>query len=239
MKTLLETLLLPPAGPLLLLAAGLILKRRRLAFAGLALAWLAATPLVGDNLLAARQTFPALAEPFPEAQAIVVLTAGRLRRAPEYGGTDVPDRVTLMRLRYAAWLHRRTGLPVLVTGGRVDPADRTPLGRLAARVLREDFGVSPVWEENEARNTWENTRFSAARLRARGIERVFLVTHAWHMPRAVYAFRQAGLDPIPAPTAFVHGAGDRLLDYLPRAYAVRHGYWALHEWLGLLWYRLQ
>ena len=239
MKTLLETLLLPPAGPLLLLATGLVLKRRRLAFAGLALAWLAATPLVGDNLLAARQSFPALTEPLPQAQAIVVLTAGRLRQAPEYGGADVPDRVTLVRLRYAARLHHRTGLPVLVTGGRVDPADRTPLGRLAAKVLREEFGVESVWEENEARNTWENARFSAERLRPQGIERVFLVTHAWHMPRAVYAFRRAGLDPVPAPTAFVHGAGDQFLDYLPRAYAVRHGYWALHEWLGLLWYRLE
>ncbi len=239
MNTLLKTLFLPPAGPLLVLALGLILGRRRLAFVGLALAWFAATPLVGDNLLATRQTYPALAEPLPEAQAIVVLTAGRLRQAPEYGGADVPDRVTLVRLRYAARLHHRTGLPVLVTGGRVDPADRTPLGRLAARVLREDFHVAPVWEENRARNTWENAHFSAEYLRARGIERVFLVSHAWHMPRAVYAFRRAGLDPVPAPTAFVRGAGDQLLDYLPRAYAVRHGYWALHEWLGLLWYRLK
>lgn len=239
MYTLLKTLLLPPAGPLLLLASGLLLKRRRWALVGLALAWLTATPLVGDNLLAARQTIPALTEPPPEAQAIVVLTAGRLQRAPEYGGIDVPDRLTLIRLRYAAHLHHRTGLPVLVSGGRVDPTDRLPLGRLSATVLREDFRVAPVWEENRARTTWENARFSAERLRAQGIERVILVTHAWHMPRAVYAFRRAGLDPIPAPTAFVHGAGDRLLDYLPRAYAVRHGYWALHEWLGAFWYRLK
>ncbi len=244
-EALLSLFILPPAGPLLLIALGLLLqyRHRRLGMAlatlGLTLAWLLSTPWVGDNLLAARQTHPALQILPDDAQAIVVLTAGRLYRAREYLGGDEPDRLTLERLRYGAWLHRHTQLPVLITGGVLDPQDDGSLAEIAARTLQDDWGVSPVWQESRARTTWENARYSAEMLRRRGIERVLLVTHAWHMPRAMYAFRRAGLDPIAAPTAFVQPAEGRWQDFLPRSHAQRHSHWALHEWLGLWWYRLK
>ncbi len=244
-ESLLSLFFLPPAGPLLLIALGLLLRRRRpragtaLTGIGLASAWLLSTPWVGDNLLAARQTHPALHTPPDDVQAIVVLTAGRLHRAAEYGGDDQPDRLTLERLRHAAWWHHRTGLPVLVTGGRLEEDDQGSLAEIAARTLQDDWGVTPVWQEPRARTTWENARYSAQMLRHRGIERVLLVTHAWHMPRAMYAFRRTGLTPIAAPTAFVQPAEGQWQDFLPRSHAQRHSHWALHEWLGLWWYRLK
>ncbi len=47
----------------------------------------------------------------------MVLGGGRYRDAPEYGN-DTVGEYTLVRLRYAAKLHRETGFPLLVTGGR-------------------------------------------------------------------------------------------------------------------------
>src|SRR3546814_14888599 len=69
--------------------------------------------------------------------------------------------------------------------------------------LERDFGVEVRWTESESTSTWTNARLSAAKLRAAGIRRFYLVTHAWHMPRAMLAFAGTGLEAVPAPTCFV------------------------------------
>ena len=81
---------------------------------------------------------------------------------------------------------------------------------------------------------------SAAILRDADIQRVVLVTQAFHMPRAVRLFRSAGLEVVPAPTNFITG-GDTVigpLSFVPRINALRNSYYALHEWLGIAWLAL-
>ena len=84
----------------------------------------------------------------------------------------------------------------------------------------------------------QNAVLSAAILRNAGIQRVVLVTQAFHMPRAVRLFRAAGLEVVPAPTQFKTAGRSPLgpLDLLPQSNALRNSYYALHEWLGLLVY---
>ena len=86
-------------------------------------------------------------------------------------------------------------------------------------------------------NTMENAAYSAQVLQEAGIRKIYLVTHAWHMPRAVLAFEKAGLEVIPAPTAFVSRSDGQLQDFLPSASALQLTYYAIHEWLGILWYQ--
>lgn len=241
-----ETLLLPPGGPLLLAAAGLALywrgwlRARWLAGLGLALLYLCATPLVGTFLLRATESYPALSTAQVRssgAEAIVVLGAGR-SRGPEYGGGSVPSAYSLQRLRYAAYLHRLTGLPILASGG-------APLGEkfaeatLMAATLRQAFGIDQVWMERGSRNTEENAVYSARLLKVRNIHRILLVTHAWHMARAVAAFKRAGLEVVAAPTGFATRDAPLPLALLPSAEALRDSRLALHESLGALWYRLR
>ena len=76
-------------------------------------------------------------------------------------------------------------------------------------------------------------------LQAAGIRRVYLVTHAWHMPRSVLVFEKAGLEVIPAPTRFVSRATPEWSDFLPTARAFSTSYYAIHEGLGLLWTHLR
>jgi uncharacterized SAM-binding protein YcdF (DUF218 family) len=158
------------------------------------------------------------------------------RDAPEYGG-DTVDGLTLERLRYAAKLHRDLGLPVMVTGGIVGDIE-TPLAVAMAKALTEDFAMDSVWTEPASRTTQENATHSEALLRARGITTVYLVTHSWHMPRAVLVFETAGLRVIPAPTRLSEAFELSLGDFIPSAGAFYDSYYALHEWLGQLWYRL-
>ncbi len=103
--------------------------------------------------------------------------------------------------------------------------------------LTVDFGVAVRWIEDRARTTDENGRFSAAILRPEGIGTVVLVTHGFHMPRATLAFVEAGLTVVAAPTMFAPSETEAAT-LAPSARAVRASFLALHEWLGLLWYRL-
>lgn len=233
----LENLLLPPAGFAWLGLAGLALiagRKRRwgtgLLAAGFAGFYLTATPLVAALLLAPLDRYPPLAAEgeLPAADAVVILGAGRRYGARERGGDTVTAQ-GLERLRYGAWLAERTGRPVLVTGRS---------GAEMAEAMERSFGVGVRWIESVGRNTHENAVRSARLLRGAGIGRVYLVTHYWHMPRAVAAFRAAGIEPVPAPLGFTE-AEPWYAMLVPRPETPEVCRQALHEWVGRLWYRLR
>ena len=101
------------------------------------------------------------------------------------------------------------------------------------------FGITPRWIETLSDTTMSNAQRSAEILRKEGIHRIYLVTHSWHMPRAVLAFEHTGIEVVPAPTAFVSRSGWLWQDFLPSAQAFLLSYYALHEWAGLVWYRFE
>ena len=107
-----------------------------------------------------------------------------------------------------------------------------------ASSLKQDFGVSARWVEDLAANTAENAMLSARLLRPQSIYRIWLVTDAVHMPRATMAFERAGLVVQPAPSAFIATTALTPASFIPSAHALRHSHFALHEWLGLLRYRI-
>jgi len=252
LTALVASLLLPPLCFILPALGGLALMRRhRTAGALLVLTALvalaaASTPFVGDRLLAALETPPLMAPPAraPEATphppaasgaAIVVLGGGLGRESPEYG-TDTVNPATLERLRYAAWLHRRTGLPILVSGGR--PIDtRLSEADTMRDSLTADFNAPPRWIEADSLNTRENAARAQALLAPEAIRSVYLVTHAWHMPRARRAFEQAGFEVIAAPTGYTSITPSPMA-WIPSGQALRYTHIALREWLGQAWYRL-
>ena len=108
------------------------------------------------------------------------------------------------------------------------------------RTLEEALATPVRWTEERSRNTAANARLSAEILREAGIDRVVLVTQAYHMPRAVDSFERAGLTVLPAPHGF---AGEALewswLSLLPSGTSVEQAYRASHELLGRFWYRLR
>jgi uncharacterized SAM-binding protein YcdF (DUF218 family) len=240
--------------------AGLLLARRRratgvlLVLAALGALTAASTPYVAERLLASLET-PAL--PVPPAvavapaqrpatpadpitagstpSAIVVIGGGLSREAPEYG-SDTVNSATLTRLRYAAWLHRRTGLPILVSGGRPH-ATRLSEADTMRDALVGDFNMAPRWVEGESLNTRENAVRAQALLAADSVRHVYLVTHAWHMPRAQRAFERAGLQVVPAPTGY-QSITPFPLAWVPSAQSLRDTHLAMREWLGEAWYRL-
>ncbi len=244
MQRLIEHLLMPPLGPLVLLLSGFLLLRRcpragrALVGAGLGALLLLSQPFVAAALLISLQTDPPLppSGPLPEAGAIVILGGDLNPGTPELGGASA-GALSLQRVRYGANLAHRTGLPVLVTGGPLEAGEDT-VARLMADALA-DLGVEARWIEGRAGNTRENAHFTASLLEAAGLRRAFLVTHAWHLPRARGAFEAAGVEVVAAPTVpRTWPDAGRVDAYLPSTRSLQESYWGLHEWLGRVWYAL-
>lgn len=236
--------LLPPLSLVILLVAGLIVHRRRprlamsLILLSTAALYALSTPWVGGLLQKTLEiSTPLVSAQLQAADAIVVLGGGRRLDSAEYG-SDTLNGLSLERLRYAVFLHRSSGLPILVTGGK--PGGGTLAeGRIMQHVLQSEYGIAPRWVEDTALTTWDNARLSARLLRDSGIRRIVLITHAWHLRRAVPLFEAQGLDVVPAGIQFSSTRLDSVLDVIPTPAGLRDSTFALHEWLGILWYKLR
>ncbi|MBB3142077.1 YdcF family protein [Halomonas organivorans] len=252
---LLESLLLPPLlNAWLILVGGLLWMRLHLiggllVVLGLGGLVLLATPTISHALREGLEPPPLATDAEPEdprpdderaqeprladAQAIVILGGGRDVDAPEFGWGDAPSNASWRRLAYGAYLQRRSGLPILVSGGRVHADERGSEAGLMAAALRDVFDVPVRWTEDRSTDTAENARYSAAILATEGIERVALVSQAWHLARASAEFERAGLTVTPAPTGFASPPPKGLAAWRPSAYHLHQSSRALHEWLGL------
>ncbi len=241
--------LLPPLSLLLVLALGIFLLYLRNKFAkpllliASGLLWIASTPYFAEgalHLLEARTVALDNRHPDrqPQADAIVILGSGTYLHAPEYAGQDTVNGLTLQRLRYGAKLQRETGKPILVSGGK-------PLGNSVSEAqqmrfsLEQDFRVAVRWTEGVSNNTSENARYSFQTLQKAGIRKIYLVTHAWHMPRSAGIFRHAGFEVVEAPTAFTTRQRIDPLAFLPHAESLRDSKIFVHEMIGLLCYRVK
>lgn len=202
----------------------------------LALLWLLSTPIVASRFLDSLAPEPVVLSG-READAIVILGGGRIRNSVEFGG-DTINRFSQERLRYGAQLARTLGKPVLVSGGSPE-GESLPEAGIMAAVLRDEYRVPVRWQEDRSRTTRENALFSAEILHKAGIQRVYLVTHAWHLARAMPEFERVGIKVIPAGTGYRLEGESQLFDFIPHPQALLQSHLACHEWLGRLWYRLQ
>lgn len=242
LKPILSGLVLPPMGPLLLALLGLAwARRRRTAGLALAAAGILLTLVLSINAVAvvlARTILPQVPPVRPEqlqaVQAIVVLGGGVNMDAPQYGGPQL-EAPSHERLRYGAWLARRTGKPLAYAGGQswvATGSSQLPEAQVADHVLRDEFGLALRWRDDRSHDTNENAEFMMQAMRPDGIRRVAVVTDSWHMPRAIHYFRAAGFEVLPAPMGFpyFHAGVEK---WLPDADALDMSRHVLHEWLGL------
>lgn len=254
LKPILTALALPPAGPLLLMAAGAVLAwphgagrvRRRLGAGVMALSalalWLLSCHAVAVGL--ARHALPQVLPLEPTSlaqlrsqgvQAVVILGGGVLPSAPEYGQAQ-PSSATATRLRYGLHLAQRAQLPIGFAGGvgwaaagSEQTASEAQVALAMARSQQQDIR----WLDDQSRDTAENARFLRLTMQADGVRKIALVTHAWHMPRSIKHFKQAGFDVLPAPTGFVLPRSRPLLEWLPSAQGLMASRSVLREWLAL------
>jgi uncharacterized SAM-binding protein YcdF (DUF218 family) len=244
LKPILAALLLPPTGLLLTALLGLLLLGRRwlagaiLALVSIASLWFLSCNAVGVGL--AHSLLPQVKPLNPRSaematvQAIVILGGGVLPQAPEYGRAQ-PAAATLERIRYGAWLARQTRKPLAFAGGvGWGAASGTQAeAEVARNMLHDDYGLELKWADSRSRDTAENATRIADAMRGDRIQRIALVTNAWHMPRARAAYEKAGFQVTAAPIGFAAARERALLEWMPSVHGLELSRQVLREWLAM------
>ena len=247
-RYIIKQLTFPPSSLLLLLLLSIVLRKRWpkvaatsfiLGFGGL---YVMSLPITVEYAARALETEAPLAqERWPtlhqSTDAIIVLGGGREVNDPAWQG-DQPSLMAMQRLRYAARLAKASNLPVLVSGG-LHFGQPPSEAQLMADSLEQDFAIKARWLEGESRTTWENAQYTAKILQTEGIQRVILVTDAWHMPRSRWSFEQFGFDVVTAPVGFLSVANGRPLNgWMPESKAIWQSTALINEAIGTVMYRL-
>jgi uncharacterized SAM-binding protein YcdF (DUF218 family) len=110
-----------------------------------------------------------------------------------------------------------------------------------ALAVFEGLGISRerLLMEGRSRNTEENAEFSKALAAPKNGERWLLVTSAYHMPRSVGVFREAGFAVEPYPVDWrVGGRSDLLAFSIYAIEGLGRVETAMREWMGLAAYRI-
>jgi len=150
---------------------------------------------------------------------------------------EAAERVTV-----AAELARRyPNARVIFSGGSnavlFDEGVEAPF---AVRQL-QDLGIAHdrITAEEQSRNTIENAAFARLIANPKPGQRWLLLTSAYHMPRAMAAFRAADFPVEAYPVDWrTRGPNDLVRPFASVSEGLRRTDTAVHEWIGLFAYRL-
>lgn len=175
----------------------------------------------------------------PPPRTVVILAGGAATDA-QAGDYTALSQASLRRTLggVALWRQQPPGTELLLSGG---PAPQHTLAESQLMAgLAQSLGVPAALIRTETRSqtTWQNAQDLAA-MRPPAPRRVWLVTSALHMPRALYAMRKAGFDPCASPVSDHYQLPPSWTAVIPQAGAIEYSDAALHELAGLLWYHVK
>jgi uncharacterized SAM-binding protein YcdF (DUF218 family) len=241
----LKGMLLPPFTQILMLLFAWKIRHtatkvsRTISFIALLSLWLLASPVVATFLAQTLEQEPPLRPnqlSSIHGDAIVILSGYQDEYAPEFG-EPVSGDDQLARVRYGAFLQKKTGLPVLLSGGSVGGEEQRSLAETMAFDLVSGYGGKVDWLEMRSRTTAENALYCYKLLTLEDKTTILLVTNSMHMMRAKWSFEQAGFKVVAAPTHFVDRGSLNLNFFFPTASALHLSSEAMHEWLGYWVYK--
>lgn len=242
--------ILPPGLNLLLAIIGFLFIKlhqqrigRILILLSLVSLWILSTPILAQLLIShlQNQYQPIQVDQLHQQNnaAIVVLGGGDLP-ASEYKTNHVPVGATFARLHYAVYLHKKLKIPIIVSGGVGAPHTGADL---MSEELKNYFHTTAKWKERNSINTKDEGLFMVSLLEKHHIKVIYLITNAWHIPRAMYtfnaAFKNTGIKIIAAPMGYMNLHNKhKFFDYLPTVEGLNVNIINIHEYVGMLAYRI-
>lgn len=130
---------------------------------------------------------------------------------------------------------------MIISGGdgSLSQPGRSESVLLSQFVQRFGLTEDQVIIEPESRNTYENARYTKKITERYGMDRLLLITSAFHMFRAKGCFAEVGLGPDILPVDYEATLkGDDFRVYLPSTWGLYYTDTALHETVGILVYGL-
>jgi uncharacterized SAM-binding protein YcdF (DUF218 family) len=243
----LEFFILPPGIIFVFLLFALIIYRRTplfsfiISLSAIITLYILSMPLTARNLLSSLQSYPVIQlidlNKGETGTAIVILGAGRYSSAPEYGYRDEISPLSLERLRYGASIAERLKLPILLSGGNRN-AEATSEAVIMNQLMVSVFKINTQYLEIDSTNTHEQAIEVKKVLVDKDINTIYLITHAWHMKRAVKEFNLQGFSVIPLPMGFAATAESEN-SFFPSAAALASTSRAMHEYYALLYLRFR
>lgn len=164
-----------------------------------------------------------------EISTIVVLTGAAEAKpdTPISSHLNASSAYRVLEARRIYLLHPESNIVISGLGS-------TP-GILKMAMLNLDIPESKISVDSESTTTYE----SAINLKRILHDKDFiLVTSAGHMPRSIATFEYQGMKPIPAPTEFISRKNIYAAQYLPTPRHMVYSELAVHEYLGMVWYRM-
>ena len=245
-KKVVSAFLLPPGCFVVVLVGGgfwFIFRKQRacgiFAVAVGILLWCASIVPVSNYLmrgLESGMTIPRVLQ----GDVIILLGGGANGDTMDLTGNGSLTDDMMSRLVTAVRVQKRTGLPVIVSGGPSQDND-PPEAWIVQRFLK-DLGVPPgkILIEDKSRDTGENGRFVAELCARKGFRNPILVTSAYHMKRSLLIFHRNRLTVTPLPAVFRSVEHQVLTPYtfLPKIQNLSTTSAALHEYLGMVFYHL-
>jgi uncharacterized SAM-binding protein YcdF (DUF218 family) len=228
------------AGALALLLGRQKLARWLLYPASAALLAISVLPVGQWLLVPLENRFLPPAEPPLEVDGIVALGGGidvgiSARRGMATFRDTAERFISLLELA-----RRYPGARVVFSGGQgwVGDSDLSEANVIRGFLRSHGLDGPRLIFEDRARNTYENALFAKPLAAPEPGERWLLVTSAFHMPRAVGAFRQVGWPVIPYPVDHRTGGELSLPGAPDAARRWRELDEAVRSWLGLIAYWL-
>ena len=151
-----------------------------------------------------------------------------------------PSLHSMQRLIKGYQLQRKLKTKLIYSGGiaigqeKISEAD-TAEEFLFSLGMDKSFYIS----ENKAQTTFENAAYLKKWIEDNGIEKLYLVTSAYHVLRSAAVFKAQNIDFLIVHSGFIYDHQFSWLDYLPNRGSLTANLSALHEWIGLAWYYIR
>lgn len=199
--------------------------------------WLLSIAPIGDALLKPLESDFYSAK-VPNGDVIIVLSAGIRNDMPYFSSYGVPSIETMPRVLAAIRLQKQLDSPLIISGRGKQRSQYKTASILKRFMASFDVPESKIIIEDKSKDTSENAVFSLKICFDKGFSDPILVTSAYHLKRALLYFNDAGLNVKPFPSGFETWPRKSYswLSLLPGDY--RKSSIAIHEYLGLIFYRL-
>ncbi|AEH51284.1 YdcF family protein [Pseudothermotoga thermarum] len=172
-------------------------------------------------------------EPF-EPDAVVVFGGGVIKTPSGYqlGPNSVFRMLTGINLA------TKYQVPLIVSGGYIPGTKKIP-----EAVVMKDFAKNYMPEqmivvEPAAQNTRQNAKYTEQIAEKYGFKRLYLVTSAVHLKRSILSFKKTTLEIAPYPANYLYDYSIGWIDLLPNKDALNANLSAIHELVGMIYYKL-